>query len=267
VDVAQIKQRHAWIWAQGDYSVLSRLLRPAAEALRDACAVSAGQEVLDVAAGDGNFAIACAHEGAKVVASDLSPGQVERGRARSAEEGFEVEWVEADAEDLPFEDARFDCVGSVFGAVIPPRPEVVARELVRVTRPGGTIGMTAWTPGSFTAELIGLGRKYAPPSPGQPLSEEWGVEETARERFAGLPVSVECEPRRFVQEDESQDSFATRFAETVPTMAAARQALSPEQFDAMLHDIREMADRFNEADDGSLRITNEYLVILARKRG
>ena len=88
-----------------------------------------------------------------------------------------------------------------------------------------------------------------------------------RERFSDLPVSVECERRQLVQEDESHDTFATRFAETVPTMAAARQALSPEQFDAMLHDIREMADRFNEADDGSLRITNEYLVILARKRG
>src|SRR5262245_16538035 len=132
VDLAQIKQRHAWIWGQGDYSLLSELLRPAARALCDACAVSAGQEVLDVAAGDGNFALVCAAQGAKVVASDLSPGMIERGRARSEAEGFEVQWVEADAEDLPFEDDRFDCVGSVFGAVIAPRPEVVARELVRV---------------------------------------------------------------------------------------------------------------------------------------
>jgi SAM-dependent methyltransferase len=267
VDLAQIKQRHAWSWGQGDYSLLSELLRPAARALCDACVVSAGQEVLDVAAGDGNFALVCAAQGAKVVASDLSPGMIERGRARSEAEGFEIQWVEADAEDLPFEDDRFDCVGSVFGAVIAPRPGIVARELVRVARAGGTVGMTAWVPGSFTAELIALGRKYAPPQPEQPLSEEWGVEDTVRERFAGLPVSVACERRRLVQENESHDAFAARFAATVPTMAAARQALSPEQFDAMLDEIRAAADRFNEAHDGSLRIRSDYLLTVARKRG
>jgi len=111
VDVDAIKERNRWMWGLGDYAELSEALRPAAEALADACAVSAGQEVLDVAAGDGNFAIACAREGASVVASDLSPGMVERGRARSEREGFDIEWVEADVEALPFEDARFDCVG------------------------------------------------------------------------------------------------------------------------------------------------------------
>src|ERR671915_2595277 len=105
------------VWAQGDYSVLSRQLEPAARDLCDACAVSAGQEVLDVAAGDGNFALACAREGASVVACDISPGMVERGRGRSAEEGYEIEWLEAGAEALPFEEARFDCVGGVVGAV------------------------------------------------------------------------------------------------------------------------------------------------------
>src|SRR3954471_20831931 len=98
------------MWGLGDYAELSEALRPAAGALADACAVSAGQEVLDVAAGDGNFATACAREGAKVVASDLSPGMVERGRARTQAEGYEVEWVEADVEELPFDDGRFDCV-------------------------------------------------------------------------------------------------------------------------------------------------------------
>jgi SAM-dependent methyltransferase len=267
VDVAELKQRHAWIWAQGDYSVLSALLRPAAAALCDACAVSAGQDVLDVAAGDGNFALACAAEGAKVVASDLSPGMVERGRARSQAEGREIEWVEADAEELPFEDARYDCVGSVFGAVIAPRPEVVSRELLRVTRPGGTVGLTAWIPGSFTAELIGLGRKYAPPAPDQPLSEEWGVEETVRERFGDLPASIACERRELVNEAESPQALAARLAETIPPMAAAKQALSPDQYDALRLDMEELATRFNEGEGGSVRIRSEYLLTAARKRG
>ena len=145
------------MWALGDYSKLSEILRPAALALCDACAVSAGQEVLDVAAGDGNFALACAAEGASVVATDLSPAMVELGRARSEAEGYDVEWVLGDAEALPFAAERFECVGSVFGAMIAPRPEVVARELFRVVRPGNTVGMTAWTPGSFSSELFMLG--------------------------------------------------------------------------------------------------------------
>jgi ubiquinone/menaquinone biosynthesis C-methylase UbiE len=144
VDVEAIKERNRWMWGLGDYTELSEALRPAAEALADACAVSAGQEVLDVAAGDGNFAVACAREGASVVASDLSPGMVERGRARAEREGFDIEWVEADVEELPFEDDRFDCAASVFGAVFAPHPEVAAREMFRVVKPGGTIGLTSW---------------------------------------------------------------------------------------------------------------------------
>src|SRR5688572_22704880 len=165
------------MWGLGDYAELSDALRPAAETLADACAVSAGQEVLDVGAGDGNFALACAREGASVVASDISPGMVERGRARSLAEGYDIEWVEADVEELPFEDGRFDCVGSVFGAMIAPRPEVAAREMFRVVRAGGTVGLTAWSPGSFMSELLAIGRGYAPPQPELPLSEEWAIEE------------------------------------------------------------------------------------------
>src|SRR3954451_6073893 len=244
------------------------MLRPAAAALCDACAVSAGQEALDVAAGDGNFALACAGEGAKVIASDLSPGRVERGRARSRAEGYDIEWVEADAEDLPFDDGRFDCVGSVFGAMIAPRPEFGARELMRVVRPGGTAGMTAWVPGGFTAELIAAGRKYGPPpDPDQPVSEEWGVEETARQRFEGLAASVHCEQRELLQEEDSYEAFAGRFADTAPTMVAARQALPDERFEAMLADIRELVERHNEADDGTVRMRSPSLVTVARKRG
>jgi SAM-dependent methyltransferase len=257
----------AKVWGLGDYSLLSGLLRPAAVALCEACAVSAGQEVLDVAAGDGNFAVACAREGAKVVASDLSPGMVERGRRRSGAEGFDIEWLEADAEDLPFDDGRFDCVGSVFGAMIAPRPEVAAGELFRVLRAGGTVGMTAWLPGSFTAELIGIGRRYVPPPPDQPLAEEWGVEETVRARFGPLAGSIALERRELLHEKESPDALAEQLAASAPTLVAARGILSPEQLDAMLLDLRELADRFNEAQDGSARVRTEYLEIVARKRG
>src|SRR5215218_4866889 len=202
MDVDAIKERNRWMWGLGDYAELSEALRPAAEALADACAVSAGQEVLDVAAGDGNFAIACAREGASVVASDLSPGMVERGKVRSERAGYEIDWVEADVEALPFEDGRFDCVGSVFGAMIAPRPRVAAEELFRVVRPGGTVGMTAWTTEGFSADLFRLGRSYAPPTEG-PLSDEWSVEENVRERFNGLAARFDIEVRKLTWRTES----------------------------------------------------------------
>ena len=152
------------MWGRGDYSYLSKRLEPAAGVLADACAVSSGQEVLDVAAGDGNFALACAREGASVIASDIAAEMVERGRARSEREGYEIEWLEADAQQLPFEDARFDCVGSVFGAMIAPDPERVAAELFRVRAPQHR-GLTAWVP---TASSPGFSTS-AGASPRRPL--------------------------------------------------------------------------------------------------
>jgi SAM-dependent methyltransferase len=267
VDADAIKQRQQRMWALGDYPVLSRQLAPASTELCDACAVSAGQEVLDVAAGDGNFALACAREGASVVASDFVPRMVELGRARSEAEGYDVEWVQADAEALPFEDARFDCAGSVFGAMLAPRPEVAAGELFRVVRPGGTVGLTAWVPDGFFAELLGLARTLLPPPPGAPLPHEWGDESIAGERLDGLAAHVELERRTLFWTAESPEGFATNEIESAPSYAAAREALSPEQFEELIRQTVELARRWNEADDGTVRIGAEYLVIVARKRG
>ncbi|MGH2741297.1 MAG: class I SAM-dependent methyltransferase [Thermoleophilaceae bacterium] len=267
MDVEAIKQRQAFIWAQGDYSVLSRQLAPAAQVLCDACAVSAGQEVLDVGAGDGNLAFACAREGASVVACDISTGMVERGRARSEAEGYAVEWVEADAEALPFEDARFDCVGSVFGAFLAPRPEVVSRELFRVVRPGGTVGLTVWTPDGVMAEMFGIGRRFAPPDPDLIPSERWGDEATARERLEPLASHVEVERHRLVFAGDSPRAFLEEFGAAAPTMAAARQTLSPERFEELRSQMGELMERHNAADDGSLRVEAQYAVIVARRRG
>ena len=267
VNVAEIKERNRRIWGLGDYSELSRLLEPAAEALREACAVSAGQRVLDVGAGDGNFALACARVGAAVIASDLSPGMVERGRRRSRAEGFEIEWIEADAEELPFEEGSFDCVGSVFGAMIAPRPEVVGEELMRVTRPGGAVGMTAWTPGSFSTAMFWIGRKYMPPPPELPRSEEWAVEEVVRERLGRHAASIECVRRSLCWHGDSPEEVAAALEERTPMAVAARRALTPERYEAMRGENLELFRRWNVAQDGSLRVESEYLLTVARKRG
>jgi ubiquinone/menaquinone biosynthesis C-methylase UbiE len=267
MDVEAIKQRQAWMWGLGDYSVLSRQLAPAAQALCDACAVSAGQEALDVAAGDGNFALACAREGASVVASDISPGMVERGRARAQAEGYEIEWLEADVEALPFEDGRFDCVGSVFGAFLAPRYEVAARELFRVVRPGGAVGLTAWTPDGVMAEMFGIGRRFTPPDPDVIPPERWGEEATARERLEPLASHVEFERRLVRWSAESPESFAEEFLASTPSVVAARQVLPPDRFEELTGLLGDFIARRNAASDGSLLIEAEYVTIVARRPG
>jgi SAM-dependent methyltransferase len=266
MDIAQFKERQAEAWGRGDYSSLSRVLAPAARDLCDACAVGAGQEVLDVAAGDGNFALACASEGASVVASDLAPAMVERGRARTEEEGYDVEWVTADAEELPFGDDSFECVGSVFGAVFAPQPEVMARELFRVVRPGGTVGLTMWTPGSFTAELFAVRRRYLPPPAELPLAELWGDEETARARLDGLAARVETERRSLTWEAESPEAFVDWLERDAPMQVAARDSLSDEQLEASHADHVELVRR-HSGGDGPVSVEGEYLQIVARRRG
>jgi SAM-dependent methyltransferase len=265
MDVDQIKQRQAVIWGLGDYAVLSEQLRPTAVALCDACAVSAGQEVLDVGAGDGNFALACAREGASVVASDISPGMVERGRSRARAEGYEIEWVEADAEALSFEDGRFDCVGSVFGAMIAPRPEVVARELFRVVRPGGTVGMTAWRSDAFVPQLGQIAGKYVPRDPDQPLPEEWADEPTARSRFEGLAAQVDFEVGTLLWEAESPEAFLGELGASSPPVVAAKQALPPDRYEAMTAEVVELVRTLG--GDGPVVLENNYALIVARKRG
>ncbi len=267
MDLERIKQGAREGWGKGDYSGLSEILRPAAQALCDACAVGAGQEVLDVAAGDGNFALACAFEGAGVVASDISPAMVQRGRARSEAEGYDVEWVEADAEDLPFEDGRFECVGSVFGAVMAPRPDVVAQELFRVVRPGNTVGLASWVPGGVAQELFAVGRKYAPSGSTRVVEHElWGDEDTVRERIGDLANSIEMERRTLPWSGESPEQYLDFMERNAPMQAAAKEAMPPELYARMRGDFLELV-RGWAGGDGPFSVDAEYLVIVARKRG
>lgn len=265
MDVEAIKAGAREGWGKGEYAGLSEVLRPASRALCDACAVGAGQEILDVAAGDGNFALACAFEGASVVASDISPGMVARGRARSEAEGYDVEWVEADAEDLPFDDDRFECAGSVFGAVMAPRPEVVARELFRVVRPGNTVGLVAWVPDGVARELFAIGRRYAPPSDA-PTHDRWGDPDVVRERIGELANSIEMERRSLPWAADSPEDYVAFMERTAPMQVAAKEAMPPELYARMRADFVELA-RGWAGGDGPFSVDAEYLLIVARKRG
>ncbi len=266
MDPEAAAQQTAKIWSAGDYADLSERLRPAAQALADACAVGAGQEVLDVAAGDGNFAIACAAEGCAVVASDLAPGMVERGRARTEAEGYEVEWVQANAQELPFDDDRFECVGSVFGAMIAPEPEIVAKELFRVVRPGNTVGMTAWTPDSRAVQMFDIGRRYAPGGPPEHSPDRWGNEDSVRGWFDGLANSIDFERRSVLWAGDSPEQFVAMMEHSAPPQAAAKASMPPDTYSQMRAEMVELA-RSWAGGDGPFSVDADYLQIVARRRG
>jgi SAM-dependent methyltransferase len=262
----ELKARTREAWALGNYAEIARAILPASQALVDACAISAGQEVLDVAAGNGNLAVLAAREGAAVVASDLSPAQVELGRARTADEGYEVEWLVADVEELPFEDGRFDCAASVFGAMFAPRPEIAAAEMFRVVKPGGSVGLDAWTPEGFQGRVFALGNRYVPLPGGAPAGTMWGDEDVVRERLGNLASSIQFERRSIRHEWDSPEGFFEFSRNAGPTVARAR-ALSDEDRTRMKDDLLALIDEFNEASDGRVVIDNEYLITVARKRG
>jgi ubiquinone/menaquinone biosynthesis C-methylase UbiE len=263
----EMKERTAAAWGLGDYARIAEIIRPVSRALVDACAISAGQEVLDVAAGNGNLTVIAAEEGASVVASDFAPAQVELGRARTQAEGLNVEWVVADAEELPFEDGRFDCVASVFGAMFGPRPDRVAAELFRVVKPGGTVGMANWGPYGSQGEFFALQNKYAPPMPeGVPWPREWGIEETVEERLGPYASSLQLTRETVTFAFDSFEHAMQTFGSAGPSVAQ-REHMPQETLQEMAAQARALVDRHNKATDGTIRLEAEYLQVVARKRG
>src|SRR5918997_1867637 len=182
---AELKARHAKMWASGDYpSMVDTFLLPLGPRLVEASGIGSGMRVLDVAAGTGNASLPAAERGASVTASDLTPELLEAGRSRAENQGLELEWTEADAENLPFEESSFDVVMSSIGAMFAPHHQAVADELVRVCRPGGTIGLLSWTPeGMLGALFKTIGPFAPPPPPGAQPPPLWGSEDHLGELF------------------------------------------------------------------------------------
>jgi ubiquinone/menaquinone biosynthesis C-methylase UbiE len=261
IDVTALKEIQKFIWSQGDFSRIATAATPAAAGLVQAVGTQAGDRVLDVAAGTGGTAVAAAQLGAIVTASDLTPRMVESGRVRTA--GLAVEWLEADAEALPFADGTFDRVVSCFGAIFAPRPEVAAAELFRVCRPGGTVGMANWEPESFPGRTHATVAAFMPPPPaGIPAFTEWGVEACVRDRLAPLACELRIARRTVVIEHPSVDAMLTHVAENLGPLIAARMALgarAPE----LLARVGELIADLNVATDGSVRIESGYLEVVA----
>jgi ubiquinone/menaquinone biosynthesis C-methylase UbiE len=265
-DVQPVKDIQKLMWSLGDYRELARQFEPTAAALVEACGVGPGMEVLEVAAGTGNLAVAAARRGARVVASDLTPRMVELGQQRSAAEGLDIEWLEADAEDLPFDDGRFDVAASTFGVMFAPRPQIAATELFRVVSSGGTVGLANWTPLGYLGRQIDIASGYGPAPPsGIPSPLAWGEPEVVRERLGELAVSVELQPRMAPMRFDSKQA-AREFQERYNgPLIALRNTLPPERYDALMTELDRLTDQSNRATDGTVAIDAEYLLVVARK--
>jgi SAM-dependent methyltransferase len=265
----ELKARHRAMWASGDYpGMVETFLLPLGPRLVEACGIGPGMRVLDVGAGTGNASIPAAKAGADVTASDLTPELLEAGRQRAEAEGVTLEWVEADAENLPFEDESFDVVMSSIGAMFAPHHQAVADELVRVCRSGGTIGMLNWTPeGMIGALFKTMGPFAPPPPPGAQPPPLWGSEEHIRELF-GPRVDLRTlergvlEVTAFERPNDYGEHFKAKYG---PTIAARKNAARDEREGDLDRALEDFCAEWNLGDEDRARFEQEYLLVVGTR--
>lgn len=261
-DYTAIKAKQNAAWASGDYSRIGVTLQITGEQLAEAMDLPPGAEVLDVAAGNGNATLAFARRGCDVTSTDYVDALLSRGRARAEAEGLEMQWQIADAEHLPFEDARFDAVVSTFGVMFAPHQAAAAREMVRVCRPGGKIGMANWTPESFIGQLFKtLGRRVPPPA-GVASPALWGSRPWLDEMFGRSARSIAVHERAFVFRYASANQFIDVFRTYYGPVHKAFLALDPPGREALEADLRDLVGRFNQGTDGTMRVPSAYAEVV-----
>lgn len=264
MDTTTLKQRQQATWASGDYAAVGSRLLPVAEQLVEAVDLRAGERVLDVATGNGNAALAAARRFARATGVDYVPALLERARRRAEAEGLDVAFEEADAEALPFADATFDAVLSTCGAMFAPDQEQTARELLRVTRPGGRIGMVNWTPDSYVGELFRTIGRYLPPPAGLRPPVEWGDPARVAELF-GAGATVDAPRRafrwRFPSAEHQVEFFTTFYGPTNRAVAA----LDTDRAASLKAEMVDVVRRFDVSDDATLVLRMDYLEVVARR--
>ena len=264
-ELAAIKSRQQGAWSSGDYAVVGTTLQIVGEELCEALDVRAGWRVLDVAAGNGNVALAAARRWCEVVATDYVPELLERARKRADADGLPLECRTADAENLPFPDESFDAVVSTFGVMFTPDQERAAAELLRVCKSGGKIGLANWTPGSFVGQIFATIGKHIPPVPGIKSPAQWGTRPRLAELFEPH-ASIAANERHFSMRYRSPEHWIEVFKTYYGPMLKAFAALEPPVQAALRDDLLNLVARFNTAQDGTMVVPSEYLEVVITKK-
>ena len=259
--VTQIQQQ---VWSRGDFAKIGIAAQIVQEELCEAVDVLPGRRALDVACGAGNGAIAAARRNAEAVGLDYVPALLERGRERAAAEGYDVEFVEGDAQELPFEDGSFDYVISTFGAMFAPDQEKTAAELLRVCRSGGRIGMANWPPrGLVGGGLFKVIAEHAPPPPGIQPSVLWGTEDRLRELFGDGVSELTLNERHVNFRYDSPEQWLEFFREFFGPMMMAFERVGDQGAAALEKDLLAVAREANRAGDAALVAPAEYVEVVA----
>jgi ubiquinone/menaquinone biosynthesis C-methylase UbiE len=262
-----LKEKMRATWMAGDFGKIAEYTATDAERFVDDLSVAPAMQVLDVACGTGNLAIPAARKGAQVTGVDIATNLLEQARARASAEGLQITFEEGDAEQLPFPDAHFDLVMTMFGAMFAPDPEKVASQLARVCRPGGKIAMANWTPHGFTGKMFRLTSRYLPPPVELPAPTLWGDEAVARLRLTSNGVRVDTTQRRKILFDypfpprDVVQFFRDYFG---PTRVAFSRLNESEQI-AYRDDLEELWSEHNQARSERTLIQNEYLEVIGTR--
>lgn len=266
IDFAAIKQRQQVTWASGDYAVIGTTLQIVGESLAEAADVRADEHVLDVAAGNGNATLAAARRFAHVISTDYVPHLLEKGAARAQADGLAVEYRVADAENLPFPDGTFDVALSTFGAMFTPDQRKTARELLRVVRPGGRIGMANWTPEGFIGDLFRVIAAHVPPPPGVLPPTLWGAEPHIVEMFGSEAFDIRTSRRHFNFRYRSPTHWLDVFRTYYGPLHKAFGALDNVRQAGLAEDILGLLEYRNTAGAASLVVPSEYLEVVVTRR-
>jgi ubiquinone/menaquinone biosynthesis C-methylase UbiE len=261
-DLDAVKARQRAAWSSGDYAVVGTTLQIVGEELCEALDVRSGQQVLDVAAGNGNASLAAARRWCEVTATDYVPALLDRARERAAAERLIIEFREADAESLPFADGSFDAVVSIFGVMFTPDQERAAAELTRVCKRGGKIGLANWTPDGFIGQLFKTIGKHVSPPPGARSPALWGTRVRIDELFGRSATSVQTALRNFVFRYRTPEHWLEVFKTYYGPVLKAFAALEPAARIGLERDLLGLIDRFNRATDGSMVVPSEYLEVV-----
>ena len=264
-DFAAIKMKQNAPWAWGDYARIGTTLQIVGEDLAEAMDVSSGTKVLDVAAGNGNATLAFARRWCDVTSTDYVDALLARSRQRAEAEALDVNYRMADAEQLPFADGAFDAVVSTFGVMFTPNQTQAAKEMIRVCRSGGMIGMSNWTPEGFIGQVFKtLGKHIAPPT-GVSSPALWGTQAWLQENFGPHARKLSLETKKFVFRYKSPAHFMDIFRSYYGPIHKAFLALDPAGQAALAHDLEELIARLNVAEDGSMKVPSEYAEVVIVK--